>query len=192
MQGNGKIWAHGTLTNELHKPIIGNAVIGSHCENIHIINELQQPIYIEGLENVVVAACSDGIFVCGKDYTEEIKNVVENLTPRSMCEEQCWGTFRVLDDSIYEGRLRSLTKSITLKAGKHISYQIHRHRSKVWTFVQGEGVFMFDGVEKKVKTGDTVLIPVEHSHVIKAITPLTFIEIQYGNPFVKEDIESIE
>ena len=29
-----------TLTDELHKPVIGNAVMGAHCENTHVINEL--------------------------------------------------------------------------------------------------------------------------------------------------------
>ena len=33
-----------TLTDELHHPVIGNAVMGAHCENTHVINELQNPI----------------------------------------------------------------------------------------------------------------------------------------------------
>ena len=72
-----------TLTDELHKPIIGNAVMGSHCENTHIINELPIAIYVDGLKDVVVAASPDGIIVCRKQYTEDIKNVVDNLVPSS-------------------------------------------------------------------------------------------------------------
>ena len=48
---------------------------------------------------------------------------------------------------------------------------------------------MLDGEEKRVKVGDTVIIPKEHFHAIKALTPLTFIEVQSGNPLVEEDIE---
>lgn len=178
-----------TLTDELHKPIIGNAVMGTHCENTHVINELQNPIYVDGLKDVVVAACPDGILVCSKKHSEEIKKSVENLTPRPMYEERRWGTYRVLDDSYYADGRHSLTKSITLKAGKNISYQIHHHRSEVWTFVEGEGIFVLDGKELKVKAGDTVVIPVEHWHAIKALTELTFIEVQSGNPLIEEDIE---
>lgn len=181
-----------TLTDELHKPVIGNAVMGAHCENTHVINELQNPIFVDGLKDVVVAACLDGILVCSKEHSEEIKKSVENLTPRPMYEERRWGTYRVLDDSHYADGRHSLTKSITLKEGKNISYQIHHHRSETWTFVQGEGIFVLDGQELKVKAGDTVVIPVEHWHAIKALTELTFIEVQSGNPLIEEDIERTE
>lgn len=181
-----------TLTDELHKPVIGNAVMGAHCENTHVINELQNPIFVDGLKDVVVAACPDGILVCSKEHSEEIKKSVENLTPRPMYEERRWGTYRVLDDSYYADGRHSLTKSITLKEGKNISYQIHHHRSETWTFVQGEGIFVVDGQEQRVKAGDTVVIPVEHWHAIKALTELTFIEVQSGNPLIEEDIERTE
>lgn len=181
-----------TLTDELHKPVIGNAVMGAHCENTHVINELQNPIFVDGLKDIVVAACPDGILVCSKEHSEEIKKSVENLTPRPMYEERRWGTYRVLDDSYYADGRHSLTKSITLKEGKNISYQIHHHRSETWTFVQGEGIFVLDGQEQRVKAGDTVVIPVEHWHAIKALTELTFIEVQSGNPLIEEDIERTE
>lgn len=181
-----------TLTDELHKPVIGNAIMGTHCENTHVINELQNPIYVDGLKDVVVAACPDGILVCSKQHSEEIKKSVENLTPRPMYEERRWGTYRVLDDSYYADGRHSLTKSITLKAGKNISYQIHHHRSEVWTFVEGEGIFVLNGEERRVKAGDTVIIPFEHWHAIKALTQLTFIEVQSGNPLIEENIEKLE
>ena len=181
-----------TLTDELHHPIIGNAIMGTHCKNTHVINEFQHPIYVDGLKNVIVAACPDGILVCSKEHSEEIKKAVENLTPRLMYEERRWGTYRVLDDSTYEGGQHSLTKSITLNPGKNISYQIHHHRSEVWTFVEGKGIFVLNGVEQRVTAGDTVIIPAEHYHAIKALSKLTFIEVQSGNQLVEEDIEKFE
>lgn len=181
-----------TLSSELINPHIGNVLMGAHCQNTHVINELQHPIYVDGLKNVVIAACPDGILVCGKEYSEEIKEVVENLTPRPMYEERRWGNYRVLDNSTYKDGLQSLTKYITINPGKSTSYQIHQYRSEVWTFVQGEGLFVMDGKEQRVKAGDTVIIPVERIHAIKAITPLTFIEVQTGNPLMEEDIERFE
>lgn len=178
-----------TLTDELRRPVIGNAVMGPRCKNTNIINELQYPIYVDGMEDTVIAASPDGIIVCRKKYTEDIKKAVDNLTPRPMYEERRWGTYRVIDDSTYEDGRHSLTKSITIKAGKNISYQVHRHRTEVWTFVEGEGIFVLDGVEKRVKAGDTVVIPVNHHHAVKALSSLTFIEVQTGNPLIEEDIE---
>lgn len=178
-----------TLTDELTHHAIGNAVIGPKCENTHVINELQNPIFVDGLKDVVVAACPDGILVCAKKETENIKKYVENLTPRPMYEERRWGTYRVLDDTRYEDGHHALTKSITMFPGKCVSYQLHHHRSETWTFVEGEGIFVLDGVVRHVQAGETVFIPVESKHTIKAITRLTFIEVQSGHPLIEEDIE---
>ena len=181
-----------TLADELHKHIIGNAVMGSHCENTHVINELHHPIYVDGLKDVVIAASPDGIIACQKRYTENIKNAVDNLTPRPMYEERRWGTYRVLDESTYADGHHSLTKSVTLNPGKSISYQRHLHRSEAWTFVEGEGLFVLDGNEKRIEAGDTVIIPRGHKHTVKAITRLSFIEIQTGNPLMEDDIERFD
>ena len=178
-----------TLTDELRQHAIGNAVLGPKCDNTHVINELQNPIFVDGVKDVVVAACPDGILVCAKKETENIKKYVENLTPRPMYEERRWGTYRVIDDTTYADGNHSLTKSITVNPGKNSSYQIQHHRAETWTFVQGEGIFVLDGVEQHVKAGETVHIPVEHYHAIKALTELTFIEVQCGNPLIEEDIE---
>lgn len=181
-----------TLTDELHHHIIGNAVMGPRCTNTHVINELQYPIYVDGMEDTVIAASPDGIIVCRKKYTEDIKKAVDHLTPRPMYEERRWGSYRVIDDTTYADGRHSLTKSLTINAGKNISYQVHRHRSEAWTIVEGEGIFVLDGVERKVGPGETVVIPVNHYHALKAITTLTFIEVQTGNPLVEEDIERSE
>ena len=181
-----------TLTEEIHTPAIGNVVMGANCQNTHVINELQNPIYVGGLKDVVVAACPDGILVCSKEHSAEIKHDVEHLTPRPMYEERRWGTYRVLDDTRYADGNHSLTKSITLLPGRNISYQVHHHRSEIWTFVEGEGIFVLDGERRHVKAGDSVVIPVQHFHAIRALTKLTFIEVQIGNPLVEEDIERFD
>ena len=181
-----------TLTDELHRPALGNAILGPGCTNVHGINELSNPIFVEGISDAVVAACPDGILVCAKNATESIKKSVEGLSKRPMYEERRWGTYRVLDDTVYADGNHALTKSITIKPGKNISYQIHHHRSETWTIVEGEGIFVLDGVARTVKAGDTVYIQREHFHAIRAVTDLTFIEVQFGNPLVEEDIERFE
>ena len=87
--------------------------------NTHVINELQNPIFVDGLKDVVVAACPDGILVCSKEHSEEIKKSVENLTPRPMYEERRWRTYRVLDDSYYaDGPHIPLPRASRLKKAK--------------------------------------------------------------------------
>ena len=88
-----------TLTDELRRAVIGNVVMGPRCANTHIINELQYPIYVDGMKDTVIAASPDGIIVCKKKYSEDIKKAVDNLTPRPMYEERRLGSYRVIDDT---------------------------------------------------------------------------------------------
>lgn len=181
-----------TLTDELHKHVIGNAVLGPMCENTHVINELQHPVFVDGVRNVVVAACPDGILVCAKKETENIKKHVELLCTHPMYEERRWGTYRILDENFSADGNHALTKSITLTAGKDISYQIHHYRSEVWTIVGGEGLIALNGMERRIKPGDTLHIPAGAWHAIKAISQMVFIEVQLGLHLADEDIERSE
>lgn len=180
------------LCEELPSTHIGNVMMGDNNVNTHAVNELGIPVFCNGLRDVIVAASPDGIMVCDKQDSEKIKDYANKLTTRPMYEERRWGTYRVLDNAEYEDGTRSLTKTIHLNAGKNISYQLHHHRSEVWTFVEGEGIFVLDGERKDVKRGDVMNIPVGHLHAIKATTDLTFIEVQIGNPLVEEDIERFD
>ena len=180
------------LCEELPSTHIGNVMMGDNNENTHAVNELGIPVFCNGLKDVIVAASPDGIMVCDKQDSEKIKDYANKLITRPMYEERRWGTYRVLDNAKYEDGTRSLTKTIHLNAGKHISYQLHHHRSETWTCVDGEGIFVLDGERKLVKRGDVMNIPLGHHHAIKAVTDLTFIEVQIGNPLVEEDIERFE
>ena len=135
----------------------------------------------------------DGILVCSKDRSEKLKDMVSSIGGRPMYEERRWGTYRVIDVSTYSDGTQSLTKSLTLKAGKGISYQLHNHRSEVWTIAEGKGEFVLDGERRTVSRGDVLDIPVGHKHALRATTEdLTFIEVQLGKPLVEEDIERFE
>lgn len=180
------------LCEELPADHIGNVHMGKGNCNAHVINELELPLFCEGLQDVVVAASPDGILVCAKEHSESIKDYVEQMHARPMYEERRWGTYRVLDSATYPDGAKSLTKSLTIKAGKSISYQIHHHRSEVWTIVDGLGEFVLDGQRRTVQRGDVLNIPMEHFHAIKATTDLTLIEVQTGNPLIEEDIERFD
>ena len=182
-----------TLCDELPESYFGKVVAGEGNVNVHAINELNIPMFVSGLKDTVVAASADGIMVSGKEESEKIKDYADQLITRPMYEERRWGTYKVLDAVTYKDGRESLTKTITLNPGKHISYQVHHHRKEVWTVVEGEGVFVLDGERKAVHPNDVLVIPVGHSHAIKAGPKgLTFIEVQIGSPLIEEDIERFD
>lgn len=180
-----------SLTAELSSATIGNASTGPDCENVHAINELDIPMFVNGVSNVIVAASPDGILVCGKEYSETLKSHVEAFQSRPMFEERRWGTYRVLDDKQLSDGIWSLTKLMIIEPGRNISYQRHLHRSETWTVIDGEGLFVLNGKARKVGRGDVVRIPCGDLHTIKAISRISFIEVQIGTQLVEEDIERI-
>lgn len=180
-----------TLTEEMAANVIGKAIISEDSKNTHVVNEMDIPVTVLGLSNVVVAASPDGILVTEKTASPRIKELLVDMDQRPMYEERRWGWYRVLDYTNYgEGR-EVLTKRIGVKAGQNLSYQLHYKRSEVWTIVNGEGEFVLDDQIYHVRAGDVLQIPVESKHGIKAIKDLEFIEVQTGSDLVEDDIVRI-
>lgn len=181
-----------TLTDELKINTMGNVMLDEESKNTHVINELELPIMCIGVDNMVVAASHDGILVTDKSKSENIKVYADKLKRRPMFEERRWGEYKVIDMLEMPDGYKMLTKQLRINAGKNISYQVHHHRSEVWTFIDGEGLLVLDGKVTKIGRGDTVNISRETKHAVKAITDLVFIEVQAGDLLVEEDIDRFD
>ncbi|MED3481920.1 sugar phosphate nucleotidyltransferase [Bacillus toyonensis] len=180
-----------TLTEEMGMNILGKGNMGIECQQNHIINELDIPVSVLGLSNIIVAASPDGILVSEKDASPRVKELVGDWDQRPMYEERRWGWYRVLDHTKYDDGNEVLTKRIGITASKNLSYQYHHNRSEVWTIVKGEGIFVLDNEIRVVRPGDVLEIQPGQKHAIKAVTDLEFIEVQSGSELVEEDIVRI-
>lgn len=180
------------FTDELSEHAIGNVVMDNESINTHIINELEHPIICIGAQNLVIAASHDGILITDKSKSENIKTYVDRLQRRPMFEERRWGEYKVVNTAEFSDGYKSFTKQLKIKSGKGISYQIHRHRDEVWTFIDGEGELVLDGIRSTVGRGDTVTIKKGIKHAVRAISDLTFIEVQSGDLLVEEDVERFD
>lgn len=177
-----------TLTDELRQCVYGNVTVDGSGENTHVINEMDIPVMCIGTKNLIVAASPDGILVSEKNRSEDIKLFADRLKRRPMYEERRWGTYKVIDFVDYPDGFSALTKHLTLNPGASISYQEHECRDEVWTFIDGEGEVVLDGERQPVKRGTTVYIPKGMRHALRALTPLSFIEVQSGSNLVETDI----
>jgi len=181
-----------TLSEELSDSVIGNAILGEKVKNTNVVNELSIPIFCDGIDDAIIAASPDGILVSAKSTSENIKHNVEKLVSRPMFEERRWGKYTVMGHSEYSDGYKSLTKNLFILAGKNISYQLHNHRTEVWTFVDGEGLLVIDGKVTHVKRGDVAYIKQGQKHAIKAISDLQMIEVQTGDKLEESDIERFD
>lgn len=180
-----------TLTEEMSQQVIGNGGLSEDSINTHIVNELELPVKVLGISNAVIAVSADGILVTDKPASSRMKDMLhEGLFSRPMYEERRWGWYRVLDVAKKEGR-EVLTKRLCVHTGKNLSYQYHHHREETWTIISGLAIFIQDGVQKLVQSGDVVQIPPFSKHAIYAETETEFIEVQIGSPLVEEDIVRI-
>ena len=180
-----------TLTDELDDHTYGN-VHTEACEGTFVINELEIPVVCIGAKDLIVAASPDGILVSERKLSENLKHLVDGIGKRPMYEERRWGEYKVIDYIEFPDGVCALTKQATLRPGCFISYQRHKCREENWTFVNGEGEVVIDGVRKPVRRGDVVRIPRGCLHALRAITPLTIIEVQQGSNLVEEDIERFD
>lgn len=178
-----------TLTEAMTDEVAGNAV-AAHCENTHVINELQIPLIALGVKNIAIAATPDGILVADKGHSDKLKEYVSDQRP--MYEKRIWGEYMVLDYRIQGDGQNFLTKHLIIAPGQHISYQRHKRRSEIWTFVDGTGKLIIDGTVKEISRGDTAYIKPGMKHAIKADTELHIIEVQIGDELTEEDIERLD
>lgn len=177
-----------TLTEEMNTKQIGKGIICNESENTHLINELDIPVTVLGVSNMVVAASPDGILVADKASSPKIKELVGHFNNRPMYEERRWGWYRVLDYTKFEHGNEVLTKRIGIHANHNLSYQFHLKRSEIWTIIKGEGLVAKNGQIHAVRSGDVVQIDLGEHHAIKAITDLEFVEVQSGEELTEEDI----
>ncbi|CAM4143705.1 mannose-1-phosphate guanylyltransferase [Bacillus luti] len=175
-----------TLTEEMVTTQIGKGVISEDSHNTHVVNELEVPVTVVGLSDVVVAASPDGILVSDKASSPKIKDLIGSFDQPPMYEERIWGWSKVLDYAKYENE-EMVTKRICIEENQNSTYHYHNLRNEVWTIIRGEGELILEDHIRRVKAGDIVHIPAGKKHAIRALSELEFIEVQTGKEVVDTD-----
>lgn len=181
-----------TLTEVMEEKPIGDVVVSEECKNTHVINELEIPIVVMGVSDLVVAASPDGILVSDKEQSSYIKKYVENRNVRPMFEERSWGEYKVLDMVSNEDGTKSLTKRKKIRKSERIEYQIHQNRSEVWTVLSGKCIITINDRAHEAYAGDTYAIPEGVKHGLEAVTDTEIIEIQVGKELVSDGTEVLQ
>ncbi len=169
-----------TLTEQMSQLIMGNGGMSDDCHNTHIINELELPVKVLGVSNMIVAVSADGILVSDKPASSRMKDMLhEGLFSRPMYEERSWGWYRVLDH-FKKNDQEILTRKIFVYAQQQMEHAPHLVHSKVWTIVSGRATFTIHDEQQMVTAGDVLHIPVNTAHCLYAIQDIELIEVQIG------------
>ncbi|RDU37558.1 mannose-1-phosphate guanylyltransferase [Neobacillus piezotolerans] len=176
-----------TLTEEMKFNVLGNGTMCDESNNTHLINELDIPVKIIGINDAIVAVSSDGILISDKEKSPKIKDHISNLDQRVMYAERKWGYYRVLDYTKFNNQ-EVLTRRIVINPGSFLSYQYHLKRKEIWTVLTGEAESILNGKRITLTPGSVLEIKPGELHALKAHNNFEMIEVQIGEELIDEDI----
>ncbi|THF74699.1 sugar phosphate nucleotidyltransferase [Cohnella fermenti] len=177
-----------SLTHEIDAAVSGRGYVSADSANSHLINELDIPVVVIGLPEVIVAASADGILVADKAKSARIKELSDQMINTPMYVERRWGSYRTIDFIRCEDGIDVMTKRVRIRQGKGLSYQFHRHRAEMWTVLSGVGEIVLGKEIRSVGAGEVVVVPAGVEHAIRALTDLELIEVQRGSVIAEDDI----
>jgi len=145
-----------------------------------------------GLDNVVIVETADAVLVADRSRSQDVKNVVNELSMRSRTEgtvhrrvHRPWGWY----DSIDAGP-RFQVKRIMVKPRASLSLQMHHHRAEHWIVVSGTAEVTCGDKKMLLTENQSTYIPLGDVHRLAnpGTIPLEIIEVQSGSYLGEDDI----
>jgi mannose-1-phosphate guanylyltransferase/mannose-6-phosphate isomerase len=149
-----------------------------------------------GLEDMVVVAVRDAVFVAPLHRANEVRRMVEDLQrdkPGYVVDpakvERPWGSYETLDEGP-----RFQIKHIQVAPGETLSLQKHFHRSEHWVVVRGTAEVTVGDRQFLLNENESTYIPVGEKHRLAnpGKVPLQLIEVQCGTYLGEDDIVRLE
>jgi len=178
------------LVDELDTDTIGRAA-QSDCKGTFVLNSLDIPVIIKGIQDAIVVASPDGVLVAHRDAASDIKDEVNEHSIAPMCEEREWGSVHVMERTLSDCGEETVVNSVRVYAGAGMSVHRHTDREETWIVTEGHGFLQLGDRVQTISRGDVVRIAQHVWHSLSAQTELRMIEIQRGSRVVAEDIERL-
>lgn len=155
-------------------------------------------VAIAGLEDIVVIAAEDAVYVGRLSEAQRVGALVKTLranagtaplTETHRTSYRPWGGY----SSILAGD-RFQVKRLFVKPGKQLSLQKHHHRSEHWVVVRGTAAVTIDGKVTMLAENESIYLPLGCTHRLAnpGKIELELIEVQTGSYLGEDDIVRIE
>lgn len=155
-------------------------------------------VAVEGLDDVVVIASDDAIYVGKLTEAQKVGAMVTrlrtdkataNLTEIHRTAYRPWGGY----SSVLNGA-RFQVKRLFVKPGKKLSLQKHHHRAEHWIVVRGTADVTVDGKLTTLSENQSIYLPLGCVHRLAnpGKIELELIEVQTGSYLGEDDIIRIE
>jgi len=155
-------------------------------------------VAVQGLDDVVVVASKDAIFVGKLSDAQKVGALVKTLkqdqatvalTETNSTTYRPWGGY----SSVLVGE-RFQVKRLFVKPGKRLSLQKHHHRAEHWVVVRGTAEVTLDGTVSTLSENQSIYLPLGCTHRLAnpGKIDLELIEVQSGAYLGEDDIIRIE
>ncbi|MDQ0195061.1 sugar phosphate nucleotidyltransferase [Paenibacillus wynnii] len=178
-----------TLTEQLRDPIVGKGGTLGETINTHIINELDVPLYVIGVSNIVAIASPDGVLIANKVQANGIKEIIGSHSMTPVYGETQWGSYCILDTTDNDEDI-IVTLKLTILPNHKTQELCSKYSNKIWTVVAGSGELILDGLVHPARVGDIFTVAKGVIHEIRAFTAMEWIEVRMGNGSINEAIYS--
>ncbi len=177
----------------------GNVAIGDvlieDTKNCYVRSE-KYLTAVAGVEDLVVVATDDAVFVTHRDRAQDVKKIVERLKkekrPEAATHNRCYRPWGFYESLIQNDRFQ--VKRIVVQPGEKLSLQKHFHRAEHWVVVGGVALVTRDDDKVLVRENESIYLPLGCIHRMEnpGKIPLTLIEVQTGSYLGEDDIVRIE
>lgn len=169
-----------TLTEEMGSTSLGNGIITKDSINTHVVNELDLPVIVLGINNALIATSPDGILVTGKSESPGIKDLLSDFEEPPKYKESLWGWYKILDCSKKEDGYETITKKIVVNLDGNLINEKQHILNEVWTIHKGNGEFLINDISYPVQTGDVFILPSNNRYVLTAFSEMEAVQVQIG------------
>tara|TARA_Y100000589_G_scaffold142252_1_gene135752 strand:+ start:4460 stop:5899 length:1440 start_codon:yes stop_codon:yes gene_type:complete len=173
----------------------GNVLLGDVIQKSgknNLINSEHRLVVGLGIQNLIIIETNDAILIANKNYTEEVKIVVNELKEKSRIEVdehrkiyRPWGNYSLIEESA-----NWKVKKIEVKPFSSLSLQMHNHRAEHWVVVEGNASVEIGENIFQLKKNESCYVPIKTKHRLSNNFEklLIIIEVQSGNYLGEDDI----
>ena len=143
-----------------------------------------------GLKNLIIVDTEDATLIADKNNSQDVKKIVDILKAKndkraeeSLISYKPYGYYLLLE----EGKNFKIRK-LLLKPKKHISKQMHHHRTEHWIVLRGTAKVLIADKEYFFHENESFFVPKSTWHYIEnpGIIDLEMLEVQSGE-YLEED-----
>jgi mannose-1-phosphate guanylyltransferase/mannose-6-phosphate isomerase len=153
-------------------------------------------VAVVGVSNLVVVDTGDAVLVADRESSQDVKQVVDQLTGLEhqaaefhQTVHRPWGSYSILEDAE-----DCKVKRLVVKPGQVLSLQSHQKRSEHWTVVRGTARVRLGDDEFLLEANQSTYIPAGTLHRLEnpGTQDVHLIEVQTGEYFGEDDIVRYE